>query len=166
MANYESDPRAGSRTNRERLYTATVEQIMIASADAIYRAWTTGFDGWFASPGSIRMTARVGEPYWFEVIHEGEAHPHYGRFLALEPGRLIEQTWVSGKNGTGGAETVVRIELTAEDPGTRLRLTHRGFLDADSAARHEVSWPRILSHLDETLTTSVEYEFRPDHHNS
>ena len=119
---------------------------------AIHRAWTEAFDSWFATPGAVRMVPRVGEPFWFEVVHEREHHPHYGRFLALEPGVLIEQTWVTGRGGTDGAETVVRIELAGTDPGTRLQLTHRGFFDASARQQHAESWPAILAHLDATLT--------------
>ena len=119
---------------------------------AIYRAWTEGFDTWFATPGAVRMNPVVGEPYWFEVVHEGAHHPHYGRFLALEPGVLIEQTWVTGQGGTAGAETVVRVELTEARPGTGLRLTHRGFADTVAMRQHADSWPAILAHLDQTLS--------------
>jgi uncharacterized protein YndB with AHSA1/START domain len=131
--------------------SCTVERIVSAPPMAIYRAWTEAFDTWFATPGSLRMDARVGEPYWFEVVHEGAHHPHYGRFLALEPGVLVEQTWVTGKGGTEGAETVVRVELAGVDSGTRLRLTHSGFADTAAMARHADSWPAILAHLDRTL---------------
>src|SRR5271163_3814632 len=127
---------------------------MSASPSAIFRAWTQQFDTWFAAPGAIRMEPVVGEPYWFETVHAGERHPHYGRFLTVEPDQLIEQTWVTGRNGTEGAETVVRIELLPHQSGTHLRLTHSGFVDEQSAKNHRDSWPGILSHLDETLTRS------------
>ena len=97
------------------------------------------------------MTAEVGQPYWFEVVHDGVHHPHYGRFVALEPGRLIEQTWVTGRHGTEGAETVVRLELAPAGSGTRLTLTQTGFFDARSADQHRTAWPGILGHLDQTL---------------
>ena len=132
----------------------TVEQTMAATPQAIFRAWTEGFHTWFATPGAIRVRPAVGEPYWFDVVHDGERHPHYGRFLALEPGLLIEQTWVTGKNGTQGAETTVRVELEPVAGGTRIRLTHGGFYDIDSAQRHADSWPQILVHLDGTLARS------------
>jgi len=132
-------------------YGCTIERTMAASAEALYRAWIEGFDTWFATPGAVSMDPRVGQPYWFEVVHEGRRHPHYGRFLALEPGRLIEQTWVSGQGGTGGAETVVRVELSPLGPGARMVLTHDGFTDEESARRHQESWPHILAHLDEML---------------
>jgi uncharacterized protein YndB with AHSA1/START domain len=130
----------------------TVEQRMQASPPDIFRAWTESFDTWFASPGSIRMRPVAGEPYWFEVLHQGRRHPHYGRFLTLEPGRLIEQTWMTGRDGTEGAETVLRIELTATESGTILRLTHGGFADQQSAGRHSEAWPQILARLDQVVT--------------
>ncbi|MGD0391522.1 MAG: SRPBCC domain-containing protein [Acidimicrobiales bacterium] len=132
----------------------TVEHTMGASPPDVFRAWTEAFDTWFASPGAIRMSPVVGEPYWFEVIHDGSRHPHYGRFLALEPDRLIEQTWVTGEDGTEGAETVVGIELDPTDPGTILRLTHSGFANEESAHRHAEAWPQILMHLDDVLTSA------------
>jgi uncharacterized protein YndB with AHSA1/START domain len=53
-------------------------------------------------------------------------------------------------HGTGGAETVVSVELTPTDAGTRIRLTHAGFYDDDAAKQHEV-WASILAMLDERL---------------
>lgn len=129
----------------------TLEQSMEASPADISHAWTEAFDTWFASPGAIRMVPVEGEPYWFDVMYEGDRHPHYGRFLTLEAGRLIEQTWVTGEGGTGGAETVVRIELAPSDEGTILRLSHKGFANEESANRHADSWPHVLAHLDEVL---------------
>jgi uncharacterized protein YndB with AHSA1/START domain len=137
---------------RDDTTSFTVEHCMEASPLDIFHAWTEGFDTWFASPGAIRMRPIEGEPYWFEVSHEGTRHPHYGRFLSLERGQLIEQTWVTGDGGTEGAETVVRIELTATESGSVLRLTHSGFANTEVAGRHADSWPRILTHLNEVLT--------------
>ena len=130
----------------------TVEQSMDASPADIFRAWTEDFDTWFASPGEIRMTPVEGEPYWFDVVHDGIRHPHYGRFLAVERGRLVEQTWVTGRGGTEGAETVVRIEIAPTGSGSVLRLSHSGFVDEESAGRHAESWPQILAHLDEVVS--------------
>jgi uncharacterized protein YndB with AHSA1/START domain len=131
--------------------TVTVDHEMSASADAIYRAWTERFDLWFARPGSVRMRAEAGEPFFFETEHEGKRHPHYGRFLELSPARVVELTWMTGKLGTSGAETVVRLELNGTGAGTLVRLTHSGFYDDQDAQRHREAWPHVLGHLDEQL---------------
>ena len=138
----------------QRPHEVTVEQEMKASPDKIFRAWTEQIDTWFAQPGVVRMCPEVDEPFFFETEHEGTRHPHYGRFLALDPNRLVELTWVTGKPGTAGAETVVRVELTPRGASTRLRLTHAGFHDEADATRHGQSWPRVLAHLDAQLTAA------------
>lgn len=89
--------------------------------------------------------------FYFETEHEGIRHPHYGRFLTLDPNRFVELTWMTGKKGTAGAETIVSVELSPTKGGTHLRLTHAGFYDEAGVKQHDPAWLVVLAHLDARL---------------
>ncbi len=130
----------------------TFEKHMKASAAAIYRAWTEKFDLWFAQPGEVIMTPEIDKPFFFYNRHDWGRHAHYGRFLELEQDRLIEMTWLTGKGGTFGAETVIRIKLVPQDQGTLFHMTQVGFDDEKAAKAHADNWPLALDELDQKLT--------------
>ena len=134
-----------------RPHKLTVERTLQLSPATVYRAFTEQIDRWFAAPGTAIMRGEVDVPFFFETHFEGQRHPHYGRFLRLEPGKLLELTWITGKSGTDGAETVVTVELSPANGGTHVRLTHAGFLNEEARDGHEKAWPLVLAHLEEKM---------------
>lgn len=134
-----------------RPHRAIVEHSADAPADAVFRAWTERFDQWFAQPGEIVMKAEVNAPYFFRTLHEGRHHPHYGRFLRVDPDRLIELTWLN-EAGTHGVETVLTVETSPRPSGSLLLLTHAGFPDDKMREEHETAWKwLLLNRLDPLL---------------
>jgi len=129
----------------------TIERTLVASPGVVYSAWTEHIDQWFAAPGTLLMRGEVDVPFFFETHFEGGRHAHYGRFLKLVPDKRLELTWVTGNPGTQGAETVVTIELTPNNGGTHVKLTHAGLPDEDTRSGHKEAWPQVLAHLDNCM---------------
>lgn len=141
----------------------TISRTSPLPAATLYRAFTSGWGTWFGEPDSARIRAAVGEPFFFAVAQRFEdgrepvRHPHYGRFLRLEPNALVSLTWVTGAGGTGGAETTLTVHLDEIAGGfTRITLTHDGFVTAEARDAHEKAWPMILAHQESTLRSAAD----------
>lgn len=134
-----------------RPFSLSAERTMPFPPNVLYRAWTEQFDLWFGEPGSVLMKGEVNTVFYFETAFEGSRHPHYGRFLRLVPDQLVELTWLTGADGTKGAETVVTVELKEVEGGTVLRLNHAGFPDEESRDKHKQAWPLVLAQQEERL---------------
>lgn len=140
----------------DRPLQMTCERTIGASPADVLAAWTENFDSWFAQPGTLVITAEPGQPYFFYTPDEWGRHPHYGRILELKKNRLVEMTWMTGngaQEGTEGAETILRVELTPDgDEATLVKLVHSGFVSRDSLEGHARNWPLALDLLDESLS--------------
>ena len=135
------------------LETTCESEVRAKPAD-VYAAWTERFDCWFAQPDTVAMVPEPGRPYFFYNRDDWGRHPHYGRFLDLIPDELVEMTWLTGNGtdvGTQGAETILRIELSPTETGTRVRLTHTGFPNEAARDGHQENWPLALEILEQSL---------------
>jgi uncharacterized protein YndB with AHSA1/START domain len=87
---------------KDRPHDTRAERVMRASSQAIYTSFTTGWEDWFALKGSLIADPVLNGQLFFVVEHEGKRHPHYGRFLTLEPDRKVKLTWLTGRDGAQG----------------------------------------------------------------
>ena len=139
-------------------FALTVARAVPLSAAVLYRAWTTGLATWFAAPDTLRMMPEVGAPFFFELEQRFEdgtpaqRHPHHGRVLAIEPDRLVRLSWVTGADGTGGAETILSLHFEDEGAVTQVMLTHERFATESARDRHAQAWPAVLAVMEEKLT--------------
>ncbi|NNC38135.1 MAG: SRPBCC domain-containing protein [Acidimicrobiales bacterium] len=141
----------------ERPLAMTCTYTINAKPGDVFAAFTTGFDSWFAQPGTLSLVAEAGQPYFFYNRDEWGRHPHYGRILEIKRDRLVEMSWVTGNGepvGTEGAETVLRIDLMPDGDKTRVKLTHSGFISEKSKQGHVDNWPLALDILDDVLTSA------------
>ena len=127
-----------------------VERVLPASPAEVYAAWTTPETlRLFMCPGSqtapvVDADVRVGGT--FLIVMRGDAdNEHRGEYRILEPGRRLVFTWASA--ATGWAPTLVTVELSPHEDGTRLVLVHEGLATDDVRGRHRAGWTGILEKL-------------------
>jgi uncharacterized protein YndB with AHSA1/START domain len=79
-------------------------------------------DHWFAEPGMVLMKAEVNAVFFWMTHHAGAFHPHYGRFLRLEPDQLVELTWLTGPKGAEPDGTFESLPTTTRRLPYRLQI--------------------------------------------
>jgi uncharacterized protein YndB with AHSA1/START domain len=71
-----------------------------------------------------------------------------GEIIEYDPPRLLAYTWIANWHDDPGRRTVVRYELTAEEGGTQVKITHSGLIQ-EAAAHKDYSggWSGVLKNL-------------------
>jgi uncharacterized protein YndB with AHSA1/START domain len=141
-----------SKSNIPRV---VIEKILPATPADVYVAWTEPEHlRAFMCPGDTIVThveadVRVGGRFKI-VMRDGERDlEHHGEYRIIEGPRRLVFTWNSPV--TGSQPTLVTIELSPHQDGTRLVLIHEPLPSEDSAARHKRGWSSILDKLAQQL---------------
>jgi uncharacterized protein YndB with AHSA1/START domain len=136
-------------TNEQKLIDIVVSRTIPASPAEVYDAWLDDKSPggpWFG-PGRVILHAVVDGLFYHSVHHEGHDFAHYGRFVRLERGKLIEHTWVS--EATKGVESVVTIALEPLGDDTLFKLRHSKVPDDQMGRQHEEGWTYIAGAIEE-----------------
>lgn len=128
-----------------------------ASPDEVYAVWIDPRcpgGPWYGpstahQQSKVIFDAKVDGLFYHRVEAGGQAWVHYGRFIALEPGRRVEHTWVC--EATRGRESIVTTTFEARDGGTFVTLVHAGVPDDEAGRGQRAGWSWVLGALAESV---------------
>jgi uncharacterized protein YndB with AHSA1/START domain len=126
-----------------------------ASPEAVFRAISSDeICQWWGSDDSYRVVNWVGDVRpggkWQADTRSADGSREMivrGEFLTVDPPRVLIHTWLPSWDGS--VETTVRYELTPTANGTRVDVTHSGFIEAAAQRDHAEGWKRVLGWLRE-----------------
>ena len=124
--------------------TIVMERVLDAPIARVFAAWTDPalMTQWYCPNPAweirVQRDLRVGGDYTLSM----GPHDVVGRYTAIEEPTLLEFTWAWVEFDS--APSLVRVELTAVDGGTRLVLTHSDLSDADDVRNHAEGWVGCL----------------------
>lgn len=131
----------------------TTERVIAAPKSRVFEAWLDpAMLKRFMTPGPgmtvPTATAEAREGGRFEIVMQAgdDTLPHRGTYKEISPHDRIVFTWESPFSTE--IDSTVTLDFAEDGAGTRVRLTHVRFPDAESRDRHEGGWSAILASLD------------------
>lgn len=133
---------------------AEVDAFVTATADAVWPLWTTaeGLERWWWPQfEDARYEVDAREDGWYRISTSTGGFGVQGRYLELDEGRRIVQTWLwlGGDEDARQYEQVVSIDFTEQEGGTLIRVAQTVPLDEVDAIRE--GWQDILTRLEELI---------------
>ncbi|RZA00145.1 MAG: hypothetical protein EOP11_18640, partial [Proteobacteria bacterium] len=133
---------------------------MNASAEKIYAAWTTPplLKGWMAEAATSDL--RVGGSYRYEIAGSAGAPSfHRGKFLVLEPGVCVRQTFaIESEEENPFLDEFIELRLRPLVEGrTEIQFTNGWAapqIDAEDLQAVEENWQAWFDQLEKFLTLS------------
>jgi len=117
-------------------------QVPFAVAD-FYNAWISP-DSVIPPATRLEISATNGGHYRLIIDSPDFAARAEGLFSRVEANHRLTYSWQW--NGTGSV-TEIDVTFSPSAEGTRIRLIHSGFDDADSRGQHDRGWDSYISGL-------------------
>lgn len=133
---------------------AEVAAFVAASTDALWPLWTTaeGLERWWWPQfDDARYEVDAREDGWYRISTSSGGFGVQGRYLELDEGRRIVQTWLwlGGDEDARQYEQVVTVDFIEQEGGTLIRVAQTVPLDeVDSISE---GWQDILTRLEELV---------------
>ena len=99
--------------------------------------------------GDGRRPRAAGGGRLYEVTDGGEQD--WGRVLEWDPPHRFLLDWQIGE----ASGTDVEVRFSAEGPGSRVELEHRGFSTSDPRERYEDGWDVVLAPFAESASKNA-----------
>ena len=133
---------------------AEVDAFVTATADAVWPLWTTaeGLERWWWPQfEDARYEVDAREDGWYRISTSTGGFGVQGRYLELDEGRRIVQTWLwlGGDEDARQYEQLVTIDFTEQAGGTLIRVAQTVPLDEVDAIRE--GWQDTLTRLEELI---------------
>lgn len=131
-----------------RRYKASREAVFAAFTDpALLRRWFSPAEEIATEVAAFDL--RVGGRYRFGFRTATEDHGYVGgEFLEITPTERLVYTWMwEPPDPHAGMETLVTVELRADNEETELTLRHERFTSDDARDRHLGGWTGALERL-------------------
>lgn len=139
-------------------YSLTLNRSFKSSKEAVYDAWTSkeALIKWFAPTKDFttvvhELELKVGGKYHLEMIEpSGLSHVIYGEYVVLNPHDQIVFTW-EWESDEDQVNSLVTIDLSDNDNGTDMVLTHDKLESQHMVDIHEEGWTGCLSQLSQFI---------------
>jgi uncharacterized protein YndB with AHSA1/START domain len=154
--------------NTSDLDVVRCELFIAAPAGRVFQAITDPrqLPQWWGNQGMYRVTKLESDlrPHgkWSSsgVMTNGDAFTVSGEYLEIDPPRLLVQTWMASY--MTDLVTTVRWELTPQNNGTLVKITHRGFAGkTDAAKSYGGGWKRVLGWVQGFVEKGETIDTRP-----
>jgi uncharacterized protein YndB with AHSA1/START domain len=108
--------------------------------EQVYLAWVSSSTV-IAPATAMDLKPEIGGHYQLTIVSEDFSRVNHGCFLAVEPNRHLRYTW---EWNFDGEITEIDLTFTQTAQGTRVDLTHTGFLKQQSVDRHNSGWDSYI----------------------
>lgn len=131
-----------------------LSRVIHADRQAVWDAWTRPdqMKRWAcpAPDGVERVESdfNVGGTYTLVMSVEGNRYTAFGTYREIDAPRRVVYTWDWREAEHATGETVVTVEFSEVEGGTRVDLVHEGFPAAEAAQGHEEGWGACVAHFE------------------